>query len=147
MTTQIPRPALLLGLAGLLPFAWGAMTVLSDGLAALATAERLAGQAVLIGYGTVILCFMSGVLWGYAAAGPDSGRWRGYALSVLPALWAFFAVTSGSAAVSALMVGFVAVLACDAQFAAWRLVPGWWMRLRLILTAGVLACLGVGLIA
>jgi hypothetical protein len=119
--------------------------VLSVDLAALAPAERLAGQAVLIGYGTVILCFMSGVLWGYAASGPDAGLWRGYALSVLPALWAFFAVTSGSAAISALMVGFVVVLACDAQFAVWRLVPGWWMRLRLMLTVSVLACLGVGL--
>ena len=140
----IPRPALALGLAGLLPFLWGVATTLSADLAALAPMARLSGQAILVSYGTVILCFMSGVLWGFAANGSDAGRWRGYALSVAPALWAFLAVTEGSAAISALMVGFVAVLACDAQFAAWKLVPAWWMRLRVVLTVGVLACLLAG---
>jgi len=142
--TAIPRPALLLGLAGLLPFLWGAATVLAPELAALSPAARFSGQPLLVSYGTVILCFMSGVLWGFAANGSDAGRWRGYALSVVPALWAFFTVTEGSAAISALMVGFVAVLACDAQFAAWRLVPGWWIRLRVVLTTVVLACLLAG---
>jgi len=140
----VPRPALILGLAGLIPFAWGAATVLDPALAALVPA-RLAGRALLIGYGTIILCFMSGVLWGFAAKGAERA-WRGYAASVVPALWALFMVTGPEAqALSALLTGFFALLALDAQFALWRLVPRWWMRLRFLLTAGVAVCLGVGL--
>lgn len=143
--TSIPRPALALGLAGLLPFLWGALTLAAPPLASYAPAPRLAGVAVLVAYGTVILCFMAGVLWGFAARGAAELQWKGYALSVLPALWAFFAVTSGPQALSALLVGFLALLACDAQFGAWGLTPRWWMRLRLMLTAVVAACLAVGL--
>ena len=140
----IPRPALVLGLAGLIPFVWGAATVLDPALGAMVP-PAFAGRAVLIGYGTVILCFMSGVLWGFAAKGAE-GAWRGYGASVAPALWEFFMVTGPEArALSALLTGFFALLALDAQFALWRLVPRWWMRLRFPLTAGVTACLGVGL--
>lgn len=142
----IPRPALVLGLAGLLPFAWGAATVLVPALAAALPVPRLTGEAVLVGYGSVILCFMSGVLWGFAASSSgDAARWRGYALSVLPALWVFFAVTPGAQGLSALLVGFLVLLAAEFQFGLWGLTPPWWMRLRLILTAGVALCLGVGL--
>ena len=144
----IPAPALFLGLAGLVPFVWGATTVMSPSLVAVLPVPRLVGQAVLVGYGSVILCFMSGVLWGFvAASGTERQRWRGYALSVVPALWVFFAVTPGSQGISALLVGFLVLLASEAQFGLWGLTPPWWMRLRLILTAGVAACLGIGLLA
>jgi hypothetical protein len=148
--SAIPRPALILGLAGVLPFLWGAATVLSPGLADLGRAvvgQRLVGVPGLIAYGIVILCFMSGVLWGFAAKGAEH-QWRGYGLSVLPALWVFFMVGGGPGqALSALLVGFLVLLVLDAQFAGWGLVPRWWMRLRLMLTAGVVACLAVGMVA
>ena len=142
----IPAPALMLGLAGILPFAWGAATALSPALAAILPVPRLVGQAVLVGYGSVILCFMSGVLWGFvASSGTEQHRWRGYALSVVPALWVFFAVTPGPQGISALLVGFLVLLASEAQFGLWGLTPPWWMRLRLVLTAGVAVCLAIGL--
>jgi len=145
---SIPAPALLLGLAGLLPFLWGAATVLIPGLAewgARSIGPRFAGPYVLIAYGTVILSFMSGALWGFAARAEEH-RWRGYALSVLPALWVFFMVGGGAAAaLSALLVGFLVLLVIEAQFTLWRLTPGWWMPLRLVLSAGVVLCLGLGL--
>lgn len=146
--TAIPRPALVLGLAGLLPFAWGAATSLPglalpdrDWLGA-----RFLAQQVLIGYGIVILCFMSGVLWGFAARNGASGG--NYLLSVLPALWAFFAVAGDSwQAIPALMAGFAGLLGLDHAFWRRELAPPWWMRLRLMLTAAVLLCLLVGLLA
>ncbi len=145
---MIPRPALAIGLAGLLPFLWGALTVLLPGLAEAtvhAIGPRFAGPYVLAAYGTVILCFMSGALWGFACTGRVA---LPYALSVLPALWAFFAVGGGPAqALSALVVGFLGILVFDLQFASWGLAPAWWMRLRLLLTAVVVPCLLVGLIA
>jgi hypothetical protein len=145
---MIPRPALLLGLAGLLPFLWGIGTILSPTLHQLTLdtiGPRFVGPYVLIAYGTVILCFMSGVLWGFAAKGADQ-KWTGYALSTGPALWAFFFVGGGATqALWALVTGFVVLLVIDLQFSLWGLTPRWWMKLRAILTAGVVACLVAGL--
>lgn len=145
---SIPRPALALGLAGLLPFGWGVATILIPALHDLTLATlgpRFVGPNVLIAYGSVILSFMSGVLWGFAARGAED-RFSGYALSVLPALWVFFMVGGGpSQALSALLVGYLALLRIDWQFSFWGLTPGWWMRLRLILTAGVVLALALGL--
>ena len=147
---MIPRHALILGLAGLLPFLWGAATSLSPALADLGRGlfgQRLVAQPGLIAYGTVILCFMSGVLWGFAAQAAQQ-RAVPYILSVLPALWVFFTVGGGPVqALSALLIGFVGLLVFDLQFRIWGLAPDWWMRLRLILTAVVVACLGAGLYA
>jgi hypothetical protein len=145
---MIPRPALFLGLSGLLPFLWGVATLLSPALAQ-ATLDligpRFIGPFVLIAYGVVILCFMSGVLWGFAARGAEL-HWTGYALSVAPALWAFFFVGGGPIqALTALITGFVVLLVIDLQFSRWGLTPPWWMQLRLILTIGVVLCLAAGL--
>ena len=143
-----PRPALFLGLAGLLPFLWGALTVLFPALGApLAdvVGARFVGVPVLIGYGTVILCFMAGVLWGFATRAEAGLQWRAHAVSVLPALWAFLAVGGTPAAsLSALLVGFLGLFPLDLQFGKWQLVPRWWIGLRAGLTLVVLICLGVG---
>lgn len=144
----MPRAAMLLGLAGLVPFVWGALTVLSPGLAGVGAdmlGERFVGVGVLIGYGTVILCFMGGVLWGFASRAPEGMAMRAYVTSVLPPLWVFFTVGGTQAAsLSALLVGFFASLSLDLQFSQWRLTPGWWIALRIPLTLAVLVCLGIG---
>lgn len=139
----IPRSALLLGLAGLIPFFWGALTTLLPMLA-LQTAEliggRFVGPYVQLAYGTIILSFMSGVLWGFATRAEGARAATGYALSVIPALWAFFMVGGGPVAATIyLIAGFVGLLLLDWQF--WRagLAPEWWMRLRILLTG--LVCL------
>ncbi len=146
---HVPAVPLALGLAGLLPFLWGAATVLSPALAdwaRTALSPRMAGQYVLAAYGIVILSFMSGVLWGFATRAEGTLALRAYGLSVLPALWTFFMVGGGpQTALSALLVGFLAVFTLDAQFARWGLVPEWWLRLRAVLTLVVLLCLLVGL--
>ncbi len=146
---MIPRPALALGLAGLLPFAFGLATLLSPSLRELTEGligPRFTGPYVLVAYGSVILSFMSGVLWGFAARGTHEQRWSGYALSVIPALWVFFMVGGGpSQALGALIIGFLGLLRIDWQFRLWGLAPPWWMPLRLMLTAGVVLSLVLGL--
>jgi hypothetical protein len=142
---SIPRSALILGLAGLLPFAWGVVTMFVPAAAALTmevVGPRFIGPFVGLSYGTVILSFMSGVLWGFATRAEGSVAGTGYALSVLPALWAFFMVGGGpvSAAI-ALIAGFVGLLGLDWLFWNQGLAPPWWMTLRVILTAGVVLCL------
>ncbi len=138
----IPRAPLILGLAGLLPFLWGAATLLIPDLgtwAQLNLGGRFTGPFVQLSYGTVILGFMSGVLWGFAT---KSEAWIGYALSVIPALWAFFMVGGGptSAAIN-LAVGFLGLLLLDLQFWQKGLTPPWWMALRVLLTGIVVLSL------
>lgn len=142
---HVPRSALALGLAGLLPFLWGVATLYGDpvyGLTMDVAGPRFVGPYVLLSYGTIILAFMSGVLWGFAARAAGAAQALGLGLSVLPALWAFFFVGSGPAsAATNLIVGFLAVLLIDVLFWANGLAPRWWMALRIPLTAVVCACL------
>lgn len=148
MLQTIPRAPLILGLAGLLPFLWGALTVLFPdlGLWTMQTiGPRFAGPYVMLFYGAVILSFMSGVLWGFAARATGTLATTGYALSVIPALWAFFMTGGGpTSAGMNLIFGFAGLLLLDLQFARWGLAPAWWMPLRLLLSAVVIACLAVG---
>ena len=145
--TQIPRSALILGLAGLIPFLWGAVTVVIPGLAAWGSGvfgSRFVGPYVQLFYGTIILAFMSGVLWGFATKAEGREAAVGYALSVLPALWAFFMVGSGPVSASInLAAGFIGLLGLDYSFWRQGLAPPWWMQLRILLTVVVVACLGV----
>ena len=147
--TQIPRPALLLGLAGLIPFLWSAATQLSPALAGWAgqfLSPMFLGAVVGLTYGTVILSFMSGVLWGFATKAEGAQAAIAYGLSVIPVLWVFFMVTDASAnSTIFLAAGFVGLLLLDAMYSAWGLAPGWWLRLRVMLTVVVLGCLAISL--
>lgn len=146
----IPRSALILGLAGVLPFIWGALTEIFPPLfdwGQDVIGPRFVGQFVLVFYGTVILSFMSGVLWGFATKTEGATATLGYALSTLPALWAFFFVGGGAdRATGFLIAGYLGLLGLDHLFSRWRLAPDWWMSLRNLLTGLVVSCLALGLV-
>ena len=148
--TGIPRPALYLGFAGLIPFLWGALTVTFPGLDDFGRhnlGPRFSGIYLLNAYGIVILSFMSGVLWGFATRASGARAALAYALSVIPALWTFFMVGGGAEhAVKALIAGFLGLLLLDGAFWWMRLAPAWWMGLRLPLTAVVVASLAIALL-
>ena len=143
----IPRAALWLGLAGLLPFLWGVLTMLAPSLAQSTVqiaGPRFIGPYAQLSYGIVILSFMSGVLWGFATRAEGREAALGYALSVIPALWCFFMVGGGPTSASIyLFAGFVGLLGLDWHFAQRNLTPPWWMHLRILLTVVVLICLGI----
>lgn len=146
--SRIPLSALVLGLAGLIPFLWGAVTLKAPDLMAFGIetfGPRFVGPYVQIFYGTIILAFMSGVLWGFATRAEGTVAATGYAVSVLPALWAFFMVGGGPVAAQInLGAGFIALLGLDYMFWRQGLAPPWWMHLRVLLTAIVVASLSVG---
>ncbi|RKF14675.1 DUF3429 domain-containing protein [Roseovarius spongiae] len=148
---SIPRAPLLLGLAGLIPFVWGAVTVLLPDLGMWTVRNigaRFAGPYVMLFYGAIILAFMSGVLWGFAAKLDAARAPTGYALSVIPALWAFLMTGGGpTGAGISLMAGFIGLLGLDWLFWRHGATPPWWMELRVMLSAVVLACLAVGAFA
>jgi len=145
---RIPPAPLLLGLAGLIPFLWGAATYLNTDLQAWGAVHlgpRFVGPYIQLFYGSVILSFMSGVLWGFATRAKGGQAATGYLLSVLPALWAFFMTGGGPVAAGTnLIFGFAGLLLLDAAFSHWGLTPRWWMRLRLLLSAVAIGCLAVG---
>ena len=148
--TDIPRSALLLGLAGVIPFAWGALTTLNPALGQQAMGiigARFIGPYIQLYYGAIILAFMSGVLWGFATKAEGQAAATAYSLSVLPALWAFFMTGGGPVAASInLVAGYLALLLLDWQF--WRigLAPPWWLKLRVLLTTLVVLCLLTGVL-
>lgn len=146
--TTVPRTPLLIGLAGLLPFIWSALTVVIDPLAIWsiqAIGARFTGPYLGVFYGAVILAFMSGVLWGFATKAQGGTASLGYLLSVPPAFWAFLSTGGGhvNAALN-LAIGYLAILVIDAFFVRHRLAPDWWMGLRIPLTIVVVTCLLIG---
>lgn len=143
---QIPRPALLLGLAGVLPFAACVLALLASDLLLVQTAARW-GLAL---YGLTILSFMSGCIWAFAAREGDP---VGYGLSTLPALAGAFSfalpMAMGRLPTPVLplwpMAGcFVLLLALDWRAARLGQTPPWWMPLRVLLTSLVVTCLVIG---
>lgn len=135
---HIPIAPLALGLAGLIPFGFGALTTLGW----LPNVGAYGGPFFALTYGTVILSFMSGVLWGFATKAEGSKATVCYSLSVIPALWAFFMRGDTlTGAVIYQVTGFVGLFLLDWQFAQWGLTPAWWLRLRAILTSVVVLCL------
>jgi hypothetical protein len=146
---KIPNSALILGLAGLIPFFWGTATSLEFGLEISKfnwLNEEYRGSSINLTYGTVILAFMSGVLWGFAANVSDKRRPIGLILSVLPALWAFFTFNGIlSNPFMSLIIGFLGVFIIDVRFYYWHMTPKWWLSLRSFLTLSVIICLSVNL--
>lgn len=144
---MIPRAALYLGLAGLIPFIAAAVVIAlrpTWPMGGVNLPLMGFGHLVLLGYGRVILAFMAGVLWGFAAKG-GAAAWA-YAASVCPALWVFFTSFQPDRNQDiTLALGFTVLLVLDWAFARAGIAPPWWMRLRIILTAVVLACLSISI--
>ena len=143
-----PAAPLALALAGLVPFLWGAVTVLLPALADWGTraiGPRFVGPYLLVFYGALILSFMGGVLWGFAARAGASGV--AYALSVVPALWALFFTGGGAGrAAGFLIAGFAGLLTLDVVFMRAELAPAWWLALRVPLTLVACLCLATAVI-
>ncbi|SES79907.1 DUF3429 family protein [Oceanicella actignis] len=136
------RAAALLGAAGLGPF-WG--FALAAHVAAASPAAGTALRAELA-WGATILAFMAGARWAMAlAAGAGAARLAAFALASLPAFGAPFMPTP--AGLGLLAAAFVALLAVELAPASRAEAPPWYPALRIRLTSGVLAALGVAALA
>ena len=142
---RIPRPALILGLAGTLPFIFGAVFCFAPvrfgtalGLSPFVAA--FLGPNILAAYGKIILSFMSGALWGFATLAKGRRAAIAYGASTVPALYVLFATSFTTQPLLPLSIGFAGLLAFDYGFHRAGLAPPWWMPLRLLLTAIVLTC-------
>jgi hypothetical protein len=135
----IPRPALWLGAAGVIPFAALALLMMIGGAGLLAPEQ--AGRVLRL-YAALILSFMGGAQWGLASASAGGPSTRALAVSVLPALfaWATFLVPSRPGLL-ALAAAFLALMLYDLWTVARGEAPSWYGRLRIGLTLAVVASL------
>jgi hypothetical protein len=145
MTTDvIPRPALLLGWAGVIPFALLTAASVLD-----IHPWSLDPTMALRAYGACILSFMGGAQWGVLM--PQEGAhvpFFRYLVSVLPALLAFLCLLIPSTpGLIGLIVGFLALLAYDLSTVRQGLAPRWYASLRIQLTLAVVVLLGITVLA
>jgi len=146
--TRVPPAAKWLGALGAVPFVFLAVTgPLLEGPLQVRTSFALAV------YGAVILSFLGGVHWGLAIAGfgptaGDGASFRRLALSVTPSLIGWGAMfLPRPAGLLLLAVAFACLLVFDSQASRKVQAPAWYPRLRLPLTAVVVASLMLGALA
>jgi len=135
--TRIPRAALWLGLTGTIPFFAGNVAIIVPTLWPDLTA--VADQAVKT-YGAVILSFLGGIRWGLGMSKDREERSRILAMSVVPALFGWFALFLPDASAVLVLAGGVACQGFwDIKTATADGAPQWYPRLRISLT--ILVCL------
>jgi hypothetical protein len=149
--TRVPLPALVLGLAGLSPFLYALLLLFSDPgrwpTLGLVASEPEGGAMILERFGAVVLGFMAGCLWGFGSAPGRAPRLPVLGAAAVPALLAALALR-GEPALSCMWLafGFVVLQTIDVVFQRAGVAPGYWLSLRLPLTAIVIACLLAGAI-
>lgn len=141
----IPAAALLLGAAGVIPFAGLALVIALGGVGLLAPEQA---ERVLRLYAALILSFMGGAQWGLASARRPAPSARSLTVAVLPALfaWATFLIPSGPGLL-ALSGAFLALMLYDLWTVRRGEAPAWYGRLRIGLTLAVVGSLQVALAA
>jgi hypothetical protein len=126
----IPPAALLLGLAGLIPFA-------------VAAVSPDAGLRAGISYAAVVLSFLGGIRWGTAII-PSDARRQALELtaSCLPAIAGWIAILIPDIlGLTLLIAGFLMQALWDVTGAEAGRLPHWFGKLRMLLTAGAVLSL------
>jgi len=130
--THLPRVAILLGVAGLLPFIGAGLgSVVNDQV------EALRMLSALMAYGAVILSFLGGVHWGLAldtAEDAKIARAR-LILGVIPAFMGWGALLIAVAlppegGLALLIFGFVVVMVTESRAGRSGRMPIGYLRLR-----------------
>ncbi len=144
MRRTLPPLALVLGIAGLIPFA-------VCGYGAVSNYGNPAAQA-LAAYGAVILAFLGGVHWGFALPEPSGrGERARIGLGVVPSLVGWVALllvvaVSVEAGLALLVVGFAGLTVVEARAAKVGMMPSGYMALRYGLSAVVITILAAVLV-
>ena len=142
---NIPKAALLLGLAGVLPFIVFGLLAMTLGAEIVTPTQA---DALLIGYGAIILSFMAGVRWGLAlTAHNESDQAVQMMVSVVPPLIAWTACFMPFAyALPLLTLTHAAVAVWDIRAMHNGRGPVWYAKLRMILASlavGILVIVGL----
>lgn len=129
---QAPKPALYLGLSGLIPFVAAPLVM---GATELYIPEIAFAQ---VAYGASILSFLGGVRWGFAVpeGSPAKPDWMNLANSVVPSLiaWVALLFSKDYFTQSAMMVIIGLGIALHYDLALLPTYPSWFKALRAVLT-------------
>ena len=142
MMTRIPKPAKILGLLGLLPFLIALFSAISlDLQLSLETNLKINISELQAIYSTIILCFMSGTYWGFAA-NTKKQSFLPYTLSILPTFYILsLHLYLAKYLIPLIAFGFILLIPIDIYFSKSKMSPEWWLRLRIplsILVFGIL---------
>ncbi len=131
---RIPHSALVLGLAGLIPFvACAAAIWIGNTLPLFDDPAR-----AMLAYGAIILSFLGGVRWGFALRMTDTGlQSRSFCLSVVPSIAAWLTLLGPVLMGLAIMPVMLLLLGFADEQLPKVGVPVWYRKLRRILTAAV----------
>lgn len=134
---EVPRPALVLGFAEVIPLLACAIGAWLGGRGAslqLVSAE--------IGYGAIVLGFLGAVHWGLAIAEGAADNWRRLLPAVLPALLGWIALLlPAPSGLAILALGFAGTDAAERAAVTANRAPVWYAALRKPLTLTVLVSL------
>ncbi len=142
-STRIPPVALVIGLAGLIPFLGGALILWLPGLA------PGIGDRLILSYGAIILAFLGGIRWG-TAIGPYDGRRQAVELtaSVMGSLAGFAALfVPPIPGLTLLIAAYLVQALWDVTSVEAGRLPAWFGRFRMLLTAGAVLSLLLALVA
>jgi hypothetical protein len=133
---SIPKPALWLGLAGLIPFILPALILWFQ-------IPGYSGPALqlLFAYSAVILSFLGGVHWGRALAGDHFlANWTRPGWSVLPSIigWGLLTLPDVKWIITGFSTAFVMAYLVDMKAVKMGDFPEWYGSLRKLLTVSVL---------
>lgn len=137
--TRIPAAALVTGLGGLIPFWALALSPLMP-----LELAPVISLFILNTYAAVILSFVGAIWWGMAVTLPNAPRTAMFCWSVVPALlgWVGAApIMPADLGLLILMAGFAIQWLLDIVMFRRLDIPPWVLKLRTILTLGVLASL------
>ncbi|MDO9625658.1 MAG: DUF3429 domain-containing protein [Pseudomonas sp.] len=132
-----PQLAVLLGVAGLLPFVSGAL-----GIWVIPLGWRPFVLEALLDFSALILAFMGAIHWGLAmrAEETDEHAQIQLGLSVIPPLLGWLAISVGlpmELALPTLLIAFVGLYFADVHAVKLGLAPRWYSSLRMPLTVVV----------
>ncbi|WP_294103657.1 DUF3429 domain-containing protein [Sphingomonas sp.] len=133
-----PTIARLLGFAGLLPHIAVVLVLLERN-----NELRFFALAMGYAYAALILSFLGGIWWGFAARAERAPGWL-WVAAVIPSLialasflpWATGEPWPGPSLI-VIGVALIAALGVDWQLHRLGLAPDWWLRLRLPLSLGL----------
>ena len=128
----VPRSALWLGLAGLIPFIGGGMGVWVSALGDI----RFALPLIVLAYGCLIAAFLGGVRWGAAMQNNEADHLpRQLIIAIMPTLMALVAfMLPLPQAFTLLIVLFVAQGVLDLTAVQQTRLVDWYAPLRILLT-------------
>jgi hypothetical protein len=145
MSKTLPPGVAWLGYGGLLPFVALAPASLID------VHHGALWSDALVAYGAVILSFVGALHWAFAMTLPgldERQRTGRFMWSVVPALLAWPAILLTPVLAAPLLIaGFLAHFWQDTKLAHHAELSGWYLPLRLRLTAVACLCLALGAFA